>query len=65
MNWIKTTDALPSPEKDTPYLVWYKEEITILWWNVHYQSWDTFDGDDYECDALTVSYWMELPEKPE
>ena len=62
--WIKTKDLLPEYPKDTPCLVWYNNEVTILWWNAYYKSWDTIDGDDHECDAFGVEYWMPLPEGP-
>lgn len=64
MEWIKTSEKLPHYEEDTPCLVWYKHEITILYWNAYYQNWDTIDGDDHECESTDVEYWMELPQKP-
>jgi hypothetical protein len=64
MEWIKTEILRPPYTEDTPCLVWYRGEVTILYWNAYYKSWDTFDGDDHECDALEVEYWMPLPEKP-
>ena len=63
-SWIKTETFLPPYTKDTPCLVWYRGEVTILWWNAYYKSWDTIDGDDHECDADEVEYWMPLPERP-
>lgn len=65
MEWIKTSEQLPQYKRDTPCLVWYRREITILYWNAYYQDWDTIDGDDHECEATEVEYWMPLPEKPE
>lgn len=63
-SWIKTKEQIPTYEQDTPCLVWYKGEITILYWNSYYKSWDTADGDDHECDADEVEYWMPLPDEP-
>jgi len=62
MEWKKGT-----PTEEKQYLVcWGKyHEVRILTWNSHYNVWDDEEGDDYFCEPDQVSYWMELPEKPQ
>lgn len=37
-------------------------EITILMWNCEEGYWDDEEGDDYECDADKIQYWVPLSE---
>lgn len=39
-------------------------EMRILMWNCEERYWDDEEGDDYECDADGVQYFLPLSEIP-
>lgn len=63
MNWIKTSEQIPTEENQ--YLVVRNGYIKILTFNKCYNSWDDFYGDDFECKLEQVSHWMLLPKLPD
>lgn len=66
--WKATKEGLPEKSgklnyEQIPCLVISKDVgITMLVWNCEHECWDDESGDDYECDALSVSYYLPLSE---
>ncbi len=62
--WIATADRLPEKPGKKDYeqidcFVFLKGQIKRLVWNCEHQVWDDSSGDDYYCDALEPTHWME------
>jgi len=71
MNWIKTSEQRPPSERPSDMLhenprliVWFENEIRMLYYNSHHECWDNESGHHYFCDVEDIEYWMELPEEP-
>lgn len=67
MMWheIKTPDDLPKKPDKLDYeqidcLIVHKGDILHRMWNCEHNVWDGDDGDDFFCDAMEPSHWMEI-----
>lgn len=50
------------PNRNVPCLVWRNNEVSMLWWDAHYLSFNDSADDDHECDLSDVDFWCEIPE---
>lgn len=63
--WKATKDGVPEKSgklnyEQIPCLVIHDGCITVLCWNCEDECWDDEEGDDYECDADEVDYYIPL-----
>lgn len=68
MEWKKQIEEVPPSDMMCLVVKNNSHYITVLNWNSHYQNWDDFESDDYECDREAVDFWIpfdELPDIPE
>lgn len=64
MEWISPKDKLPQKTgtrnyEQIPCLVKRNGELQFLQWNCEHLCWDDESGDDYECEAAVVEYYIE------